>query len=94
LFWTGLGPASDQDDRAALFKQYVTSALKNPQFVGTHWFCWLPPAATAREDGENGQIGLVDLCDNPYAETIQALRELGDTLYKTRVDRALSDSQE
>ncbi len=91
MFWTGLGPASDQEDRAGLFKQYVMSALQNPQFVGAHWFCWASPSATGREDGENGQIGMIDFCDSPYVETVRATRELGDAIYRVRVERAKAD---
>ncbi|MBN2711108.1 MAG: hypothetical protein JXR97_01545, partial [Planctomycetes bacterium] len=58
----------------------------NPQIVGTHWFQYGDQAVTARGDGENGQCGFVDICDTPYAETIKAAREIGDTMYKYRLE--------
>ena len=39
---------------------------------------------TGRFDGEYFQVGLTDVCDTPYAETIAALREVGYGLYATR----------
>jgi len=40
---------------------------------------------TGRGDGENYQIGLVDICYNPYMEMIAALREIVYNMYKYRV---------
>ncbi|MBQ8363178.1 MAG: hypothetical protein IJX36_04530, partial [Thermoguttaceae bacterium] len=39
---------------------------------------------TGRFDGENYQIGLVDICDVPYAETIEAVRRVGYAMYDIR----------
>ena len=36
-------------------------------------------------DGENYQIGLLDICDKPYPETIKAVRDVGSFLYTTRM---------
>ena len=57
---------------------------RHPQFVGTHWFQFCDEPTTGRGDGENYQIGFVDVCDTPYAETIAASREIGDELYQAR----------
>jgi agarase len=35
-------------------------------------------------DEENYQIGLVDVADTPYAETVEACREVGRTMYELR----------
>ena len=84
MFHTGLRPTNSQIDRANAYRGYVTGALKNPCFVGTHWFQFGDQATTGRGDGENYQIGLVDICDRPYPETIQAVREVGSAMYRTR----------
>jgi hypothetical protein len=87
MFHTGLVPTASQDERAQAYRQYVGGALKNPWLVGTHWFQFGDQATTGRGDGENYQIGLVDVCDTPYPETIAALREIGSILYTTRDGR-------
>ena len=74
MFHTGLVPTDSQPARARAYRQYVGGALKNPWLVGTHWFQFGDQATTGRGDGENYQIGLVDVCDTPYPETITALR--------------------
>lgn len=85
MFHTGLRPTENQAARAAAYRNYVQGALSNPCLVGSHWFQWADQATTGRGDGENYQIGFVDVCDTPYPETIQASREVGYSLYKTRL---------
>lgn len=84
MFHTGLQATEDQNDRARIYKSYVTGALKNPQLVGTHWFQYSDQATTGRGDGENYQIGFVDIVDTPYIETIKACREVGYDMYQIR----------
>ena len=87
MFHTGLVPTASQQERAAAYREYVHSALKNPLLVGTHWFQYGDQATTGRGDGENYQIGFVDICDAPYPETTQACREVGYTLYPYRTTK-------
>ena len=42
---------------------------------------------TGRGDGENYQIGIVDICDKPYEETVRACREVGYRMYQIRAGR-------
>jgi hypothetical protein len=84
VFHTGLQGVSSQEERAQHYYEYVKSALNNPLFIGTHWFQYRAQAITGRGDGENYQIGLVDITDTPYPETIEAVREIGYQLYETR----------
>ena len=83
MFHTGLVPVSTQEQRAESYKEYVLGARRHPQFVGTHWFQYQDEPLTGRVyDEENYQIGLVDVADTPYAETIAAVREVGYGLYQ------------
>ena len=85
MFHTGLRPVDNQAERGAAYLRYVRGALNNPCLVGTHWFQFMDQATTGRGDGENYQIGFVDVCDTPYPETIRACRQVGYSLYKTRL---------
>jgi len=85
MFHTGLRPTASQTDRAEAYKTYVQGALDNPCLVGTHWFQFGDQATTGRGDGENYQIGLLDICDTPYGETIAACRQVGYHLYQRRL---------
>jgi len=85
MFHTGLGPVADQEERARAYKTYVSGALRNPLIVGTHWFQYGEQATTGRGDGENYQIGFLDVVDTPYAETIQSCRQVGYSMYEKRL---------
>jgi len=85
MFHTGLVRTANQAERAAAYASYVRSGLGNPHVVGTHWFQFCDQPTTGRGDGENYQIGLVDICDTPYPETIRAVREVGTMMYEFRL---------
>jgi hypothetical protein len=81
---TGLRMVVNQEQRADAYRQYITTALENPVIVGAHWFQLYDEPTTGRGDGENYQIGFLDVCDQPYSETIAASREVGYHLYAIR----------
>jgi hypothetical protein len=84
MFHTGLQETESQVERAAAYKRYVIGALRNPLIVGTHWFQYSDQATTGRGDGENYQIGFLDIADTPYLETIEACRTVGYRMYEIR----------
>ena len=88
VFHTGLRGAKDQQERALKYYRYERSALEHPQIVGTHWFQFGAQPTTGRFDGENFQIGLVDIADTPYVETIQKVREIGRSMYRIRAGQS------
>ncbi len=92
VFHTGLRGAKDQNERAEKYYNYVRSALENPCFVGTHWFQYGAQPTTGRFDGENYQIGLVDIADTPYPETIAKVREIGKNMYEIRTNKQASEN--
>jgi len=78
--------AKDQNERAEKYESYVRGVLRNPQFVGCHWFKYMDEPTSGRAlDGENYQIGFVDIADTPYPETIDAVRKVGYDMYKYRL---------
>jgi hypothetical protein len=84
LFHPGLREVEDQAGRARAYERYVSGALRNPWLVGVHWFQYGDEPTTGRWDGENYQIGFVDICDTPYPETTAAARRIGQQLYSLR----------
>ncbi len=87
MFHTGLRATKNQAERAEAYKNYVRGAFKNPWLVGTHWFQFGDQATTGRGDGENYQIGFLDVCDTPYPEVVAASREIGAEMYQLRLAR-------
>ena len=85
MFHTGLVGAKDQADRAARYKEYVGSVVDNPSFIGCHWFQYIDEPVTGRWfDGENYNIGFLDVTDTPYPEMIAAAREIHAQVYSRR----------
>ena len=84
MIHTGLRGVASQTQRAYAYEHYVTQALKHPHIVGTHWFQLREQNITGRGDGENYQIGFVDICDTPYQEIIDAARRVDKTMYHLR----------
>ncbi|MDR2775832.1 MAG: hypothetical protein LBC19_14065 [Tannerella sp.] len=80
----GLRSTSSQKQRARVYKHFVDQALANEFVVGTHWFQYLDQLYTGRSDGENYQIGFVDICDRPHQEMIEASREIASYMYNYR----------
>ena len=86
MFHPGLVSTPDQAARAAMYDDYVTSVLKNPSFIGCHWFQYTDEPLTGRSwDGENYNIGLVSVTDKPYPEMIQAARKIHGAGYRIRL---------
>lgn len=84
LFHTGLRTASNQKQRAAIYTSYINQAIESPMFVGAHWFQYSDQPVTGRFDGENYQIGFINIVDQPYPEMVSAVRKIGSYLYNYR----------
>lgn len=68
----GLAQTINQEERGVAYRYYVENAAAHPSVVGTHWFQWLDQPATGRYDGENYNIGFLDVTDLPYKELVKA----------------------
>ena len=84
----GIVEASSQSHRAMLYTDYVNSALLNPYIIGTHWFQYGEQPPTGRGDGENYNVGIVDLADKPFPELVEHIREVGYRFYDFRYSAA------
>jgi hypothetical protein len=63
----------------------VQQALENfagfPQIVGTHWFQYYDEPQGGRSDGEDYNMGLVDIYDRPYEQLIAEFARTNSTLH-------------
>lgn len=88
VFHPGLVPVKDQNERAEAYRSFVRGALNHPNFVGTHWFQYQDQPTSGRSlDEENYQIGLIDIADTPYTETISAITEIAKEMYVLRAKK-------
>jgi hypothetical protein len=70
----GLKQTASQEERGVAYRHYVEDAASDASLVGAHWFQWVDEPNTGRNDGENYNIGVVDVTDQPYAEMLAAMQ--------------------
>jgi hypothetical protein len=70
----GLVQTRDQVERAKGYRYYVEQAAGLPGFLGAHWFTWRDEPVLGRMDGENYNIGFVDVTDRPYPELVAGVK--------------------
>ncbi len=70
----GLVQTKNQEERGVAYRYYVENAAAHPALIGAHWFEWIDEPNTGRMDGENYNIGMVDVTDRPYAELVEAMK--------------------
>ena len=85
MFHTGLVSSASQEERAAVFGDYVGSVLDHRALVGCHWFQYEDQPLTGRaHDGENYNIGFVTVTDTPYPEMVEAAQAVHRGMYERR----------
>lgn len=84
LLATGLKGVENQEERGVLWRLYVEKVAAHPYGVGAHWFQFNDQFCLGRFDGENYQIGLVDICMRPYDELLTAARNTSEVLYQVK----------
>jgi hypothetical protein len=88
----GAGPrVASQTERAQCFELYVTTALRNPNVVGYHWFEHADQPAEGRFDGEDSNYGTVTIEDNPYAELTETMTRVNAAAEQIHAEAARGD---
>jgi hypothetical protein len=77
----GLVQVANQQERGVAYRYYVEQAAAFPAFIGASWFTWADESVTGRMDGENYNIGPVDVTDRPYRELVEAMKAIHRRLY-------------
>ena len=84
-FYASLIPVKDQKTRANCFRSYMRSVIDNPNYVGAHWFCWRDqPITGVIGESANSSCGIVSVTDVPYAELVDAMKEVAAEMYTRR----------
>ena len=82
---TGLSYVGDQMARSRAYASYVLDAVLQPNIVGTHWFAYTDQSAAGRwsagRNGENYQVGFVDVTDTLYPEISATSRSVAEMMY-------------
>jgi hypothetical protein len=81
---TGLKGVENQHERGVMWRHFVEKVAAHPHGVGAHWFQYNDQFCLGRFDGENYQIGVVDVCMQPHKELLDAAKESSAVLYKVK----------
>jgi hypothetical protein len=85
---TGIaGGAASQQARGAGYRYYVEQGFARPELVGIHYYLWSDQLVTGRFDGENYNIGLVDVAHRPYRALIDAAHRTHERMYRVGAGR-------
>ncbi len=78
---SGIGHVRNQADRGRAYRLYLEDAAALPWCVGAHWFTLYDEPVQGRFDGENYNIGFLDVCHRPYEALASAARQTHERLY-------------
>ena len=62
----------------------MEKCASHPCGVGAHWFQYNDQFCLGRYDGENYQIGMVDICMQPHPELMEAALKTASVLYQVK----------
>ena len=79
---TGLKGVKSQAGRGNAYRHYVEQGFSRPEIVGIHYFQWNDQPITGRFDGENYNIGIVDVTYRPYTEMAKRIRKTNFRLFE------------
>lgn len=78
---TGIVGSASTLERALAIKQYVETGFARPEIVGIHYFIWNDQPYMGRFDGENYNVGMLDVCLKPYEDVWEQYRDTNLSLY-------------
>lgn len=90
---TGLEGVASQVERGKAYTYYCERAAAHPYGVGCHYFQCYDQFVLGRFDGENYNIGLFDICHQPYPEMMGAVKECSRRIYEI-ADGTLAPTEE
>lgn len=83
----GIRAVATQEDRGLAYRYYVEQAAVIPELIGVHYFQLNDQPVLGRFDGENYQIGAVDVCQRPYQAFVDQMKLAHHNMYEVRTGR-------
>jgi hypothetical protein len=83
----GIRAVATQAERGAAYRYFVEQAASIPELIGVHYFQLNDQPVLGRFDGENYQIGVVDVCQQPYRPFVEAMKLAHGRMYEIRTGK-------
>ncbi|MBT4399720.1 MAG: hypothetical protein HOK84_08930 [Bacteroidetes bacterium] len=84
---TGIRGVASQKDRGIAYQHYIENGFVRPEIIGIHYFQWNDQLVTGRFDGENYNIGIVDVTFRPYPELAKSIVRANKRLFRVASGR-------
>ncbi len=78
----GICRVANQTERGKAYRSYLEHAAAQPWCVGAHYFQLYDQPCLGRFDGENWNIGILDICHRVYEEFATSARASHEVLYE------------
>jgi hypothetical protein len=78
---TGIVGSASTLERALAIRQYVEAGFARPEIICIHYFIWNDQPYMGRFDGENYNIGMLDVCLRPYEDVWEQYKETNLSIY-------------
>ncbi len=85
---TGIQGVATQEDRGIAYRYYTEQGFARPEVIALHYFQWNDQPVFGRFDGENYNIGFLDICLRPYAPLRRAARRTHERIYEVAAGSA------
>ena len=79
---TGIQGAENQQARGEAYRYYLEQGFARPEVIGIHYFQWMDQPVFGRFDGENYNIGFLDICLQPYRELTDQAAVSHEVMYE------------
>ena len=89
---TGIRGVSNQEERGKSIRHYIEESATLKACQGIHYFQYNDQPFLGRFDGENYNIGLVDICNKEYPEVVEQLIIANERLYEIVEGKGIPDN--
>jgi hypothetical protein len=79
---SGIRAVENQRERGVAYRYYMERACDTTYAIGAHYFILNDQSPIGRFDGENYQIGMLDVCMQEYAEMTEQVASCNSQLYR------------
>lgn len=83
----GIRAVATQEERGLAYRYYVEQAAAIPELIGVHYFQLYDQPVLGRFDGEDYQIGIMDVCHRPYEACIRQMKLAHERMYDVRTGK-------
>jgi hypothetical protein len=81
----GICSSASQSERGYHYSYYVENGAALPEVVGAHYFQYNDQPVLGRSDGENCNVGIVDVCGRPHEAMVEKMAETNARIIDIRL---------